>query len=331
MADEQVKTGFSTRIWSERWRLGSLERHELIQIGLISLIIGLVYMLFHLFGNMVADTGSRSAFGWMYARWHDKVSFGADYSHGPLIPLVSIGVCWWKRDQLIAAEKKVNKYGLWVIVGALLLDWLGAKIQQTRLSLVSLIMIIWGVPFYIWGWQVAKILIFPCAYLIFCVPLNFLDALAFPLRMLSAKMATGLLNGIGIDALQRGSAIWVGPEHEIPLDVADPCSGLRSLLAMTALTAVYAYATQKTLVKKWLLFCCSIPLAVLGNIGRITTIAVMSQAVGKDFALGIYHDFSGYILFAVSIVLMVAFGAFLNMSFKEQFKKWKAKVSDRTS
>lgn len=331
MAEEQVKKGYSNRIWSERWRMGALERTELIQVGFVALIVGLVYMLFHLFGNMVPDVGSRSAFTWMVARWGDKVSFGADYSHGYLIPFVSIGVCWWRRDLLIKAEKKMNKYGLWVIVAALLLHWLGAKIQQTRLSLMSLIMMIWGVPLYLWGWQVAKVLIFPCAYLIFCVPLNFLDALAFPLRMLSAKMATFFLNTLGIDSLQRGSAIWVGPGHEIPLDVADPCSGLRSLLAMTALTAVYAYATQKTLIKQWLLFGCSIPLAVFGNIGRITTIAVMSQAVGKEFALGIYHDFSGYILFTVSISLMVALGAVFNVGFREQFRKWKAKILSLTS
>lgn len=331
MADEQVKVGYSSRIWSERWRLGALERQELVQIGFMALIFGLVYMLFHLFGNMVPDVGSRSAFRWMVARWSDKVSFGADYSHGYLIPFVSIGACWFRRDQLIKAPKKSNKYGLWVIVGALALHWLGAKIQQTRLSLMSLIMIIWGVPLYLWGWQLAKVLIFPCSYLIFCVPLNFLDALAFPLRMLSAKMATVIVNVIGIEALQRGSAIWVGPNYEIPLDVADPCSGLRSLLAMTALTAVYAYSTQKTLVKKWLLFMCSIPLAVFGNIGRITTIAVMSQAVGREIALGVYHDFSGYILFTVSISLMVALGALFNVGFRERFKKWKTKISSLTS
>ncbi|MFC1467138.1 exosortase/archaeosortase family protein [Verrucomicrobiota bacterium] len=331
MADEQVRAEFSKRIWSERWRLAVLERRELVQIGFMAIIMGLLYMLFHLFGNMVGDVNSRSAFVWMVARWGDKVSFGADYSHGFLIPFVSIGVCWWRRDKLISAEKKTNKYGLWVIVGALLLHWLGAKIQQTRLSLVSLIMMIWGVPFYLCGWQLAKVLIFPCTYLIFCVPLNFLDALAFPLRMLSAKMATIFLNVIGVEALQRGSAIWVGPNHEIPLDVADPCSGLRSLLAMTALTAVYAYATQRTLAKQWLLFCCSIPLAVFGNIGRITTIAVMSQVVGREIALGVYHDFSGYILFTVSISMMVALGAMFNVGFRERFKKWKAKILDLIS
>ena len=327
MAAKQVKTEYSAHIWSERWQLGALTRDELVQIAFLAVIIGLLYMLFHLFGNMVSDVGSRSAFVWMVARWHDKVSFGADYSHGFLIPFVSLGVCWFQRDKLIKAEKKVNKYGLLVIIAALLLHWLGAKVQQTRISLISLIMMIWGVPFYLWGWQLAKVLIFPCAYLIFCVPLNFLDALAFPLRMMSATMGTAFLNFIGIDALCRGSGIFVGPASllvdKVQLDVADPCSGLRSLLAMTALTAVYAYLTQKTLLKKWLLFLMSIPIAVAGNIARIVSIALVSITTGQKFGAGLHHDWSGYVLFTFSISLMIGVGKLLQVNYRKLFLSWK--------
>jgi exosortase len=114
------------------------------------------------------------------------------------------------------------------------------------------------------------------------------------------------------------------------LDVADPCSGLRSLLAMTALTAVYAYFTQRTILKKWILFATSIPLAVAGNIARIVTIAIMSEAVGGRLALGLYHDYSGYILFTAAISLMVVIGGMMNMDFKEAAAKWKSVLLRRT-
>ena len=68
------------KVWSERWRLGALDHTELIQIGLVSVIIGLLFMLFHMLGNTVVNVNSRSAFTWMFARWRDAVSFGADYS-----------------------------------------------------------------------------------------------------------------------------------------------------------------------------------------------------------------------------------------------------------
>jgi exosortase len=320
----------SIKVWSERWRLGALDKPELVQIGLASVIIGLLFMLFHMLGNTVENVGSRSAFQWMFARWQDTISFGADYSHGYFIPFVSIGVIWYKRKEIFKIDMHTDSRGLGVVIFALILHWLGAKMQQTHFSLASLVLLIWGIPFYLFGWELAKKLVFPCAYLIFCIPLNFMDVMAFPLRILSTKIATGMLQGIGIDAVRSGTAILI-PSMPTGMDVADPCSGLRSLLAMTALTAVYAYFTQKTALKKWILFMSSIPLAVIGNIARIVTIAVVSEAIGGKLALGLYHDYSGYILFTASITVMVAIGSVLNLEFSEGVKKWKSALLNRTS
>jgi len=319
----------SIKIWSERWRLGALTQAELVQIGLASAIIGMMFLIFHMLGNTVENVGSRSAFQWMFARWQDTISFGADYSHGYFIPFVSLWVVWYKRKEIFEVEKRVDMKGLAVVITALLLHWLGAKMQQTRFSLMSLVLLIWGIPFYLYGWQFAKKLIFPCSYLIFCVPLNFMDVMAFPLRIFSTILSAGMLNSIGIEALRSGTAIMI-PSMPTGMDVADPCSGLRSLLAMTALTAVYAYFTQRTLIRKWALFMASIPLAVFGNISRIVTIAAVSEALGGKVALGLYHDYSGYILFTASIVMMVVIGSVLNLQFTEVFKKWKSVLLHHT-
>ncbi|WP_372808989.1 exosortase/archaeosortase family protein [Pontiella sp.] len=307
-------------IWSDRWRLGALSKNELMNIGFVSVIIGLLFVLFHLMGNTVDNLGSRSAFKWMVSRWGDKVSFGADYSHGYLIPFVSLAVIWYKREEFFAAKKQVCQFGLVVIVMALMMHWMGAKMQQTRISLMSLILLIWGIPYYFFGWKVAKLLIFPCAYLIFCVPLNFLDALSGPLQRLATTMAHSMLVDMGIDCERVGTQL-MSPYFQ--LNVEAPCSGLRSLLAMTALTAVYAYFTQRTFVKKWVLFLFSIPIAVAGNIGRIISIALVSITAGQQFGTGLHHDWSGYVLFTVSISLMVGFGKLLNVNYLELFKSWK--------
>jgi exosortase len=319
----------SIKVWSERWRLGALTLQELMHIGLISVMISLLFMLFHMLGNTAATVDSRSAFSWMVALWTDAISFGADYSHGYFIPFVSLGVVWYRRKEIFSTAMRVDWRGLVVVIGALFLHWIGAKMQQTRVSLMSLVLLIWGIPFYLFGWKLAKQLIFPCAYLIFCIPLNFMDVIAFPLRIISTKMAVGMLNGIGIEAVRSGTAILI-PSMPTGMDVADPCSGLRSLLAMTALAAVYAYFTQKTLLKKWILFMASIPLAVFGNVARIVTIAIVSEAIGGKLALGLYHDYSGYILFTASITAMVAIGGLLNLEFSEVLKKWKSALLRRT-
>ena len=321
--------------WSERWQLAALDRSDLQKIGLVSLMVGFVFVMFHLQGN----TSDINAFGrsvllWMYTRWSDSsVSFGAtDYSHGFLIPLASLGVLWYRRNEFFQATKSVSKLGLFIFVGSLLLHWLGAKSQHPRVSLLALLGILWGIPFYLFGWQVAKWLLFPCAFLIFCVPLNFLDELTFPLRMLMAKSSTLLVNGLGIAAERVGSEIYLSSGGEIQkLDVAAPCSGLRSLMAMTALTALYAYLTQDGLIRKWMLFLCSIPLAIIGNIARITTLAVVAEAFGQEVAVGPFHDWSGYIVFAVAIAFMVAVGNLLDVDYLELWKKWKVTLYDHTS
>tara|TARA_A100000164_G_C21928997_1_gene784586 strand:+ start:353 stop:1357 length:1005 start_codon:yes stop_codon:yes gene_type:complete len=314
-------------IWSDRWKLGALSNSELTNISFISLIVGFIFILFHLFGNTVENVNSKSAFIWMVARWNDTQSFGADYSHGYIIPFVSIAVLWHKRADLKAAPKQLCQMGLIIIIMALAMHWLGAKMQQTRISLISLILILWGLPFYFYGWKVAKLLIFPCSYLIFCVPLNFLDALSGPLQQIATTLAYNILQNLGIECQRVGTQL-ISPYFQ--LNVEAPCSGLRSLLAMTALTAVYAYYTQKGLAKKWLLFLASIPIAVAGNIGRIISIALVSMTAGQKFGAGLHHDWSGYVLFSLAIALMIAFGKLLDINYRELFHSWKKAYLNRS-
>ena len=316
----KVLTQSGSLIWSDRWRLGALQSYEVINIALSSVLIGFLFILFHLFGNTVENVNSSSAFVWMVSRWSDKQSFGADYSHGFLIPFVSLAVLWHRREEIKLAPKQVCLWGLGVIVMALTFHWLGAKMQQTRISLISLILLLWGIPLYFFGWKLAKLLIFPCSYLIFCVPLNFLDALSGPLQMVATSMAYGLLNGLGIECERVGTQL-MSPFFR--LNVEAPCSGLRSLLAMTALSAVYAHYTQKSFISKWFLFLASIPIAVAGNIGRIISIALVSITAGQQFGTGLHHDWSGYVLFALAISLMIGCGKLLQINYKESFRTWK--------
>ena len=319
-------------IWSERWRLAALEKDDFIKAGLIAVIVGLAFILIHVLAgwSTFGNEHFRSALAWMLAIWMDPVSFGgADYSHGWLIPLVSIWLVWRKRKVLREAPKSVSYLGLGVVVGALLMHWVGARGDQARLCLFSTISLLWGIPFYFYGWPVAKQLIFPCAYLVFCIPLNFLDSLTFPLRLFAAMISTNLLNGLGIEALRSGSAIYSARPGEFSFDVADPCSGIRSMLAMTALTAIYAYLTQKTMFKKWALFLASIPLAIAGNIARIVTIVLVALSFGEKLAAGLYHDYSGYIFFPVAILLMVAIGNLLNVDYRNAWRHFKAYLLEK--
>lgn len=308
-------------VWSERWRLARLTKAEMQQIALLALIVGLIFVAYQFFGNNInLKAYGRSAFAYVAGRWSDM---GGDFSHGWMIPFVSLFVVWHKRQELMAAPRKIDNKGLILIILALLAHWLGAKAEQTRISLMAFILLTWSIPYYLCGWGVARLLVFPCAYLLFAVPMNFLESITFPLRIVATVISTSVLNGIGIAAQRSGSAIYALAAGGFQFDVAAPCSGLRSLLALTALTSVYAYMTQKTLLKQWVLFLCAIPLAIIGNVARITTVALVAQALGEKLALGLYHDYSGYIVFSVSIMLMITIGALLNTNLSEVLQRWK--------
>lgn len=319
-------------VYSERWRLAKLRPDDWMRAGLLAVMAILTFVLFHLQGNTTdVRAFGHSALAWMVNRWMDSHLSAGDYSHGWMIPLVSIGILWWKRHEILAAPKEVSRIGLTIVVLALLTHWLGAKAQQTRLSLFGLVMLLWGVPFYFYGWKVARLLIFPCSYLIFCIPLNFLDSLTFPLRLFATVISTAMLNGLGIPAERSGSAIYSLAAGGFSFDVADPCSGIRSLMAMTALTAVYAYLTQRTLARQWILFMASIPLAIIGNIARIVTVALVAEAFGEKLAMGLYHDYSGYVVFGVAIMCMVGVGGLLTRDFREMRERWKYALFGHTS
>ncbi|MCB1069070.1 MAG: exosortase/archaeosortase family protein [Verrucomicrobia bacterium] len=313
----------SAEVWNAALGLAVVRRADLIRCLLASLMVGGIFLLFHFQGNTTdVKAFGRSSILWMFSHWTTLDEYGEDYSHGWLIPLVSIGLVYWKRRELARVPKSVSMAGLMVVVMGLLMHWLGAKAQQTRFSLFGLIVLLWGIPFYFYGWRVAKILAFPCAFLIFCIPLNFLDTITFPLRVFATALSSLLLNGIGIPVERVGTTLNMLSAGE-KLDVAAACSGIRSLVALTAITSVYAYVTQRTLARKWLLFACSIPLAIIANVVRLTTIGIVAESFGVELAVGLYHDWSGFITFGVAISLMIALGNLINSDLKEGVARWK--------
>ncbi len=284
---------------------------RILHAALWVLIAALLLVMFHFLGNTVSESGGRSVFRWMTIRWSDRLGYGTDYSIGWLIPFVSGWLLWARRRDLAAAPRRVTWAALAPVVLACLLHWAGARAQQPRVSLVALLLILWSVPTAACGWGVGRLLLFPCSYLLFCIPWNFLDALTFPLRMLSSVLSAVILNGLGLAVARVGTVIHSLHPGGLDFNVADPCSGLSSMLAMSALTLLYGYLTQEDNWRRAVLFLLAIPLAVIGNVVRIVTIAIVARFVNRDLALTVYHDYSAFLIFPVAILLMVAAGRIL--------------------
>ncbi len=254
-----------------------------------------------------------AAFNYRYMFDFTMVMFASpieDMSHGWVVPLVSLAVLWRQRGALRAAAGAPSVAGAAWTALFLAIAWFGGRGGQSRLEQVSFIGLVWALPYAFWGRGVERLMRFPAVFLCFTIPVSsFIDFFTIHLRILSTSIATGLLNGVGLAVERSGTALYSRvPGAEFNVDVADPCSGIRSLFAMMALTAAYAYFTQRGAWRKWLLFSCSLPIAVLGNMVRIMSICVVAAWFGQQAATGYYHDYSGYVVFLVGVLLMVQAG-----------------------
>ena len=236
-----------------------------------------------------------------------------DMSFAWYVPIFSLYVLWTQRAKLLEAALDPESRPSWV---GFLLCWpciafslLGARGLQLRMEQLGFIGLLIALPWTFYGRRVASFFVFPALYLVFTIPVSALmDMVTLHLRFLASGVAIAVLNGFGVDAVREGTAIVAQGAHPFAIDVAEPCSGLRSLFALMALTAAYSWFNQPTWPRRALLFVMSVPLAVLGNIVRVLTICGVAACASADFALGFYHDYSGYVVFMVAIVLMVACG-----------------------
>ena len=288
--------------------------------------IGMLFFLFHLHGNsQEIATCRRSLFLWLRSRWV------GDYAYCMLLPLASLGALWLRRRELAAAPRRTDWRGAPVVAAALLLHWVGVLAQQPRISAAALLLLLWGLPLLLYGFAFARWLVFPCAYLLLAIPLNFIDSMTAPLRLFATAASAALLNGFGLEVQRVGSGLFSAAGNPFSFNVAPECSGLRSLLAMTALMAFYAWYSQKTPLKKWILFLCCIPVAIVANICRIILVVVVAALFGQETAIGLWHDYSGYPIFLISILLMLALDRLLNLDYRTLWTRLGNLFLDRAS
>ena len=234
-----------------------------------------------------------------------------DMSYGWYIPLFSLYVLWQERRKIVESLGKPSVIGLLFVLPSLFVGFLGIRGLQVRFEILGFIGLLFGLTWTFFGRRTVGSAIFPMGFLLFCMPLHsYLDLVTIHLRLLAVSIAAGTLQGCGVEIVRQGTML-ASPTGAFAIDIAEPCSGLRSLFAMMALTAGYAYFTQPTWFRRGLLFALSIPIAILGNVSRIFSIVIVAATCSADFATGFYHDYSGYIVFLVAILLMVATGGLI--------------------
>lgn len=249
---------------------------------------------------------------WLMLSNHAPAMFASDIedmSYAWYVPLFSLYVVWKERREIVASLGKPSMAGFLLALPSYAAGFLGIRGHQLRLEIIGFVGLVISLTWLYFGAKTMRRILFPALFLLFCMPLaTFLDVVTVHLRIFSTGAAYAILKGFGADVVRQGTML-MSSTGSFAIDVADPCSGLRSLFALAALTAGYAYFNQPTWLRRGLLFALSVPIAVFGNVVRILTIVLVAACCSPDFATGFYHDYSGYVVFMAAIMMMLGASA----------------------
>ncbi|MEO6804655.1 MAG: exosortase/archaeosortase family protein [Edaphobacter sp.] len=226
-----------------------------------------------------------------------------DYSHGFLVPLFAAFLVWDKRKVLSTIPVKQTWTGLILVVfsiAVLILGVYGVELFTARMSFILLLIgLIWTFA----GRAMVHALRFPLLVLILAIPFPAIvfNQITFPLQLLASRIASDILPMLGVPTLHEGNIIKL---PIMDLEVAEACSGIRSLMSLFTLAIFYGYFLERSTSRRVILALASIPIAVAANVVRIVGTGLCVQYWDPDKALGFFHEFSGWVMFVISLACL---------------------------
>ncbi len=254
--------------------------------------------------------------GWLYFHilLHLATQWSKDpnFSHGFFVPLFSMFLLWQDRERLSKLPSVPSLWGLAILISALIILVLGVLGAELFLSRVSFLLVIAGLVIFFQGWAFMRAVLFPWAFLLLMIPLPTIifNQITFPLQLLASKVAAATLPLAGVPVLREGNIINL---PAMPLEVAEACSGIRSLLSLTTLAIIYGYLMETRIWVRVFLALASIPIAVAANSFRIIGTGLLVQYWDPDKAQGFFHEFSGWLVFVVSLLMLYSLHQLLRL------------------
>jgi exosortase len=227
-----------------------------------------------------------------------------NYSHGFLIPPIAAYLIWERRDRFSAAAIRPSNLGLIVVLLSVLVlaaGVLGSELFLTRISILGTLA---GMTLFLFGWPRLRALIFPLLFLVLMIPIPAIifNQIAFPLQLFASRVGEFTLSSVDIPVLREGNVLILA---NTSLEVAEACSGIRSLVSLLTLGIVFGYFADRRIWVRTAIALSTIPVAVLANGARVAGTGIAAHRFGPGAAEGFFHEFSGWVVFVVAFALML--------------------------
>ncbi len=241
---------------------------------------------------------------WRTMQWVTSLSImHVDTGGGLFAPLVSGYLVWSQRDELKGLDPARSRWGTLALVFGLLLFVGGIWGRFASLLTLSLVLVVWGLVATMGGFELAKKLAFPIAYLAFVCPApTVLDNLSLPLRQFAAIVASTLPDMLGMETRIEGTEVIVNGFRAM---VDAPCSGLSYLLSLFAVSTLGAYLSKCSMTRKIIFSLSALPIALLANILRIQATFLLHEAFGDIFTDGVGHFMVGIIVLIFALISLL--------------------------
>ena len=290
--------------------------------------------VFQFFGNATLGyIHTRSLFWWWGSQWFDPA---AESQQGLLILALAVWLFWRNlrasaggrvSSAAFAADQSAvgSRQAAIALLGGLALHLLGYAVQQARVSILGLLLFMWGVIALAGGRRWARAAALPLVFMLFAIPLNVLDTLGFYLRMGVIDVAVAAAHGVGLEVVRNGTQLF-SPHGGYQYDVAAACSGVRSLLALAALSLLVGCLNFRAWWARALLLVLCAPYAFAGNVVRIFAVIVAAEWFGQRAGV-MTHDWLGFLVFVVVLALQLATVALLRKRMGMKTVKVKVRVT----
>jgi exosortase len=228
-----------------------------------------------------------------------------NYSHGFFIAPLAAYFAWERRHQLAAHPIKPAWFGLIAIAGSLVLLIAGMLGAEFFLARVSLVGVLGGSILFLFGWRHFRTLLFPLAFLLLMIPLPAIvfNQIAFPLQLLASNLGASAVSALDIPILREGNVLILA---NTTLEVAQACSGIRSLVSLFTLGIVFGYFVDPRPWVRTVIALSAVPVAIFANGLRVASAGVAAYKFGTAGVEGLFHEFSGWMVFVLAFLMMMA-------------------------